>query len=378
MSEGQRLFVVLGMHRSGTSAITRALKALGVDLGDNLMGSASGENDKGFWEDNDIYQLDVELLNGAGHDWHTLSPVLPEHLDERDARSHLAEAAAMLRGKLAASGRFGMKDPRLPRLLPFWQAVFTHLQAEVDYLIVVRHPLSVARSLQRRNGFALEKSLHLWFQHMWSALAQSADESRVVVDYDAIVDAPLPQLQRMAQQLRLPFAPDAATTQEYVDEFLDAGLRHDRHAPEDLQLVDGVPGFVMQMYDLLTDLAADRLALDDPRVARTVAELGGAFREHTGCWRFMDACERNVAQGHRAVAESVMAIERLQAELSAEQQLAGALREHVAHEQRQVASLAALREEALRAIAEKDAQLVRHARQIMDLSGQLAAVQARA
>ena len=64
-----RLIVVLGMHRSGTSAITRALKVLGVDLGDRLMLAVEGDNNKGYWEDIDFNALNIEMLRAIGKDW---------------------------------------------------------------------------------------------------------------------------------------------------------------------------------------------------------------------------------------------------------------------------------------------------------------------
>ena len=59
----ERLIVVLGMHRSGTSTIARALQTMGVSLGDKLMPAADGDNPKGFFEDTDIYALNVEMLH---------------------------------------------------------------------------------------------------------------------------------------------------------------------------------------------------------------------------------------------------------------------------------------------------------------------------
>ena len=45
--------LVLGMHRSGTSALTRVLNLLGVELGDRLM-PAGDDNPLGFWEHADV------------------------------------------------------------------------------------------------------------------------------------------------------------------------------------------------------------------------------------------------------------------------------------------------------------------------------------
>ena len=61
MSESDEtdLIVVLGMHRSGTSAITRGIRVLGADFGDNLQPAVAGINEKGFFEDNDIVALNA-------------------------------------------------------------------------------------------------------------------------------------------------------------------------------------------------------------------------------------------------------------------------------------------------------------------------------
>lgn len=73
--ENKKLIVVLGMHRSGTSAITRGLQVLGVNLGDNLMPPVEGNNAKGFFEDLDLNALNVELLQTLRSDWDYLSPI---------------------------------------------------------------------------------------------------------------------------------------------------------------------------------------------------------------------------------------------------------------------------------------------------------------
>jgi len=62
IDQKKRIVVIIGMHRSGTSVIARGLKVLGVTLGDNLMPPGE-DNPKGYWEDLDINELNVELLN---------------------------------------------------------------------------------------------------------------------------------------------------------------------------------------------------------------------------------------------------------------------------------------------------------------------------
>src|SRR5262245_37750610 len=67
-SGGRQALLVLGMHRSGTSAITRIFNLLGADLPKNLMSSGPG-NELGHWESNDLVIIHDDLLTSAGSKW---------------------------------------------------------------------------------------------------------------------------------------------------------------------------------------------------------------------------------------------------------------------------------------------------------------------
>ena len=75
-----RLVVVLGMHRSGTSALTRGLTVLGVSLGNNLLPPVEDNNPTGFWEEREIYDLHNSMLRACGSDWDDLGPIAAAHL----------------------------------------------------------------------------------------------------------------------------------------------------------------------------------------------------------------------------------------------------------------------------------------------------------
>ncbi|WP_233832757.1 sulfotransferase family protein [Paraburkholderia sp. ZP32-5] len=248
------LLVVLGMHRSGTSATARAMTALGADLGNRLLPAADGNNDKGFFEDYDIVKLNVELMAAAGMDWHTLgeldlSRIPPERLD-----AFQTEALMTLRGKCAGKV-FAMKDPRLSRLIKFWKPVFDCVGVPVKYVLSVRHPLSVARSLAKRDGMAEEKALHLWLEHVVPSLVETRDRERVIVDYDCLLDQPAAELERIAAQLSLPLDPQRFD--EYRATFLEDGLRHTRFQPQDLNLVRAAPRALRQLYGALDAVCRD-------------------------------------------------------------------------------------------------------------------------
>jgi len=74
-TNNKKLIVVLGMHRSGTSAITRGLQVLGVSLGDRMIPPVEDNNPKGFWEDMDLNALNIEMLSALDSDWCRVTPV---------------------------------------------------------------------------------------------------------------------------------------------------------------------------------------------------------------------------------------------------------------------------------------------------------------
>src|ERR1700690_93442 len=65
---GSTALVVLGMHRSGTSALTGMLHHLGVALGSRLM-AASPDNPRGYWEHSDIVATHERLMAALGWGW---------------------------------------------------------------------------------------------------------------------------------------------------------------------------------------------------------------------------------------------------------------------------------------------------------------------
>ena len=288
----KHIVVVLGMHRSGTSAITRGLKVLGVDLGDSFL-PPRPDNEKGFWEDIDINTLNIDLLKAIGHDWHTLVPIMPCEIPEAITEKFKLRAVEILRHKLSHTNCFGFKDPRLPRLLFFWKEVFEHLNVRVGYIIVNRNPLSVARSLAEREGFDFIKSYYLWFEHMHTSLRHTAKNRRVIVDYDLLMENPEKQLKRIAINLGLELAHESLEFKEYQTKFIDDSLRHNRHKPEDLRLDRVVPPGVIELYHILQELALDSVLFDDRKVQTLIESNNQKMKEQYATLQYMQVLENN-------------------------------------------------------------------------------------
>lgn len=253
---GKRIILVLAMHRSGSSMITRALKVLGVELGDRLMPPVAGENDTGFWEDTDIVELNETLLARAGRRWDSLEPLNEGALEGPVFSDLRQQAGALISRKTAASAVFGFKDPRTAILFPFWRCVLEDMGITPAFVIPVRNPLEAAASLQRRNGFDMEKGVALWARHMVEAVRLTEGACRVFVDYTAVLEDPVAQLSRMASILDLPMPPETSEeVSAFASRFVSRDLRHNVIGRRELTRSGLAARFVEDLYDDLVAFA---------------------------------------------------------------------------------------------------------------------------
>lgn len=267
-----KVFVVLGMHRSGTSVITRALEVLGVELGDNLMPAAENNNEKGFFEDLTVVSINDELMQQCNFDWQSQADLTSIDWQTLCDGPLGERACDYLQQMLERYPQFGLKDPRMPRLLPFWKEIFDRLQLEPVFLISSRDPVSVAHSLHKRDDLSLEKSQLLWLDHCLPSLSETKGYKRLVISYDRLLDTPRDQLLRMARLCGLR-EPDPAALDTFVDAFLDQNLRHSHVPPQALQHDRRLDEQTRQLFELLERLASDELDLEQAPAAAALEAL---------------------------------------------------------------------------------------------------------
>jgi hypothetical protein len=218
-------YLVLGMHRSGTSAVTQLLGLAGGQLPQNLM-PGDEHNAKGYFEPWKIAVFNDERLEAAGSAWDDVFAHPFRGLGPREERGWLNRAASLFEEEYPQAPWPVLKDPRVTVLLPFWRTVLGDLEVGARVVISLRHPLAVAASLARRDGFAVEKSLLLWACYMLAAEAGTRDLPRVFVDYDALLADWRAELGRMEAALG-PFpAPLTPKAEKAIDRFLTPTMRH--------------------------------------------------------------------------------------------------------------------------------------------------------
>lgn len=225
--------LVLGMHRSGTSALARVLNVLGVELGDKLL-RPSGDNEAGFWEHRDLVVLHDRLLASLGSTWDDPRPVPEGALLSAAAKPIRDDMLAVLRRDFAGRPLWGVKDPRLCRLVPLWLALLDEIGVEPRFVLTARDPHEVAASLARRDGMPVEQARLLWLEHCLAAERDTRGRRRAFTTYDALLADWRPEMVRVGRDLGFDWRDATAKASGEVDAFLRPTLRH-HHAgdPDD-------------------------------------------------------------------------------------------------------------------------------------------------
>lgn len=310
-SSGRRCLLVLGMHRSGTSAISRVLALLGADLPEKLM-PANGGNETGYWESISVYRLNDEIVASAGSRWDDWLPIDENWHTSPKAGELKARARTALEAEYGTSSFFVLKDPRICRLMPFWLDVFEDARIAPFVVLPLRNPLEVAASLERRDGFTPQLGHLIWLRHVLDAEAGSRGLGRFHCSYDELM-SDWPGLVARAEGtlgISWPQAPERAAPE--IDAFLNTGLRHHQEAPKRAAEDPALSAWVRETFAILnrwattgenpTDFAAlDRIraALDD--AAPTFAPLVDAGRDAT---RKVQAAEQSLAEAQNALREA--------------------------------------------------------------------------
>jgi hypothetical protein len=254
-SQAPTCILVAGMHRSGTSAITRVINLLGADIAGDLVAGIPGDNDRGFWESHTTYSLHDRLFAAFDSAWHDPYP-LPDGWRKTEAAREAKRAIRdHIEKEFAGSRMFVVKDPRMTRVLPLWLDALDELAIAPVVVIPFRSPLEVAASLERRDGLPLANSLLIYLQAHLATERASRGRRRMFQLYDDLISDWRP----FAETLARIGGPDATAlgpaVAAEIDSFLSADLKRQRATRAALaSLPAGMT--LAQMYDGMAQAAA--------------------------------------------------------------------------------------------------------------------------
>ncbi len=184
----KKIMLILGMHRSGTSLISRAMKVFGANHGNKLLKTNDNQNKKGHWEDLDVMNCNRAILTHLGQSWENIEPFTDENFANLHNDGYFDATVDLMKRKLADTDFLALKEPRITKLLPFWKEVFKALNVKVHYVFATRHPFSVAQSLQKRNQYSLEYGMYLWYSYNLFSLKSLENEKVFFINYDDFLE----------------------------------------------------------------------------------------------------------------------------------------------------------------------------------------------
>lgn len=227
--------IILGMHRSGTSALSGALARLGLSLPRTPVATAA-DNPEGFYEFAPIVHENFKILTAANCAWNVTFTLEPAALQAAAQPERHEALYKILHAEFGDAGSFVLKDPRLCLLLPLWFPGLRRLTATQPVLLAVRHPAEVVRSHDARGNHPESETLMNWLHHMLEAEHMSRPVPRATLLYDDLVQD---WRRTLGQALRTANIAPPRTLQEAaaeIDDFISPALRHHRAAEENARI----------------------------------------------------------------------------------------------------------------------------------------------
>lgn len=268
---------VLGMHRSGTSALAGALAASGVWLGRDLLEPAPGVNDKGFWEHKELVRINESLLELAGLHWYTplAAGKFASFLDGGNGAldSLRDEGRAFVQELLEGEDGEGtecvaIKDPRLCLTAGFWHPLFEDAGVRVTGLELIRHPAEVGRSLAKRDGIVPTHSNVLWLDHVLASIDFCRQlDGCFVGSFDDLMASPLSFTGVALKELGVGLQPDKTE----MDRWIQEDLRHHKGSAHTLG------GLLADEVELLFEDVLQRRSVDSISAAKLVNRISAVF-----------------------------------------------------------------------------------------------------
>lgn len=354
--------LVLGMHRSGTSALTRVVSLLGCDLPKDLM-AANPTNEAGHWESSAIARLNDEILSSAGSTWHDWLAFNPGWYASPKAAEFKERALAALAEEFGTSRLFVLKDPRICRFAPFWLDVIETAGVRPAVIMPVRNPLEVAESLETRNGFDPALGHLLWLRHVLEAEAGTRGLRRFHCSYEGLLGGWPRLISGTQEQLGISWPRLSNLVSEEVEAFLTDRLRHHRQSSKSVSDNPLLSAWLREAFAIFSRWAdegestADHVALDGIR-----AELDGAA----------PAFARLISAGRQSAQQA----KALDASLKEAEARLGAAEAAVAAHQQQVQQFEHQLEEARAALSSSQATAAEKERQIAEAAERLTAARA--
>jgi hypothetical protein len=261
MNHSRTVLLILGMHRSGTSAITRALNLLGVNLGSNLLEGRTKINARGFWENKALIETHDRLLEQTlASGWFDTRPLPDKWWKKPSVQPFKTEIREILHRDIGDLNLFAVKDPRLCRVMPLWREILEEEELDVRCILIIRHPEEVARSLCIRDGFDAGTGYSLWLRHVLEAEANTRGLRRMLICYDELLEGRWDIVQKIGEDMEIIWPERSDDAVRRVNEELAGNLRHHRVAETSGPNDNPLAAMSVEMYQRMCSSRLEDLA----------------------------------------------------------------------------------------------------------------------
>ena len=335
--------IVAGMHRSGTSALTRMLGSLGCRLPKTLL-EPNEYNALGYWESSEISELNDAILESAGSSWDDWEAFHQGWYASPVADEFRRRARTVLENEFGDSRLFVLKDPRVCRLLEFWIDALKDIAAAPVIAVTIRNPLEVAASLHHRDMIDPSIGLLLWLRHVLDAEEASRDRRRVFVRYEDLLGNWGETAIRLGRELGVIWPKRSSSSEMEIEAYLTPSQRH--HARDDDAIIHSpsVSRWVEESFNIV-----DRWTRGDVRESDgpELDSIRSAFDEAGAVFVRPIVAGMRAAQNNKALQTEIV---NLNDAIAGREKHIGDLNQAVADRDSDVSSLN-------RALAAKDTQI---------------------
>ena len=281
MKKQEKVLLVLGMHRSGTSSVAGVLCKLGGTAPETLYG-AFESNPKGHWESEAIFRLNDRILESFGSNWADWRAVPGSFAESKQAKAFRSEAIQTFKSEYKGGSLPVLKDPRICRLMPFWTDVLRALKMDIHVVTPLRSPLDAARSLEARGGIPIVVGVHIWLRHVLDAEFASRGMPRTIFTWASFLEDWQEAVVRIAQDAGISWPIQLENAAAEIDKFLSKDLRHYTAEREDHPHVHA---WAASAYDAMIGLSAG----ERPELHDRLDRIKAAFNETSDLFGYFAA-----------------------------------------------------------------------------------------
>lgn len=218
---GKDVVFIVGMGRSGTSALTRVLSLCGCSVPELLV-EAKEVNAKGAWEPVESWKLNNEFFFKNGTMAYDPSLRLQEEVcADRNTIENYVEKIRCFLARCPSASPLLIKDLGITEVMEHWFEAARRAGFSVKVAVAVRHPQEVFLSWKSMSGASLEITNARWLKFSLLAERRSRGGPRVFVEYSNLLDDWQAEITRVSDALSIDLKPNAISIKEF--------LTHDLH-----------------------------------------------------------------------------------------------------------------------------------------------------